>query len=78
MARIAVEQLVDGMQIDEQWVQSNLSDAALEVQRLATMLVDEKSSSSNELDIQMLQFLGGIGGQDDARRIPGSGFQKEM
>lgn len=44
MARIAAEQLVDGMDLDEEWVESNLSGAAPEVRELAAQLVAEKSS----------------------------------
>lgn len=76
MARIAVEQLVDGMKLDEQWLQSNLSDATVEVQQLATRLVDERLSSNDEFVDMEAPFLAAEGvKQEDIRWIPGSGFQ---
>lgn len=76
MARIAAEQLVDGMKLDEEWLQSNLSNATTEVQQLATMLVDERSSSNDEfLDIEAPFFAAESGDQEEIRYIPGSGFQ---
>lgn len=39
MARIAAEQLVDGMHLDEKWTRINLSDAPRQVRDLAMRLV---------------------------------------
>jgi hypothetical protein len=74
MARIAAEQLVDSMKLDEEWLQMNLGNAPAEVQQLATMLVDDRSSSNDDFpDIE--SFIGGDGKQEAVRWIPGSGFQ---
>lgn len=73
IARIAVEQLVDGMQLDEEWLQINLSGATEEVQQLATMLVDERSTSNDEFEVPY--FAADDGKRYELRWIPGSGFQ---
>ncbi|KAL2817970.1 hypothetical protein BDW59DRAFT_152297 [Aspergillus cavernicola] len=44
MARIAVEQLVDGMNLDDNWIESNLGGATLKVRELAAQLIAEKTS----------------------------------
>lgn len=73
MARIAAEQLVDSMKLDEEWLHMNMADATTEVQDLVAMLVDNRSSSGDEfLDIESLTGEGGT--REELRWIPGSGF----
>jgi hypothetical protein len=75
MARIAVEQLVDGMGLDEQWVKTNLSDAGPEVLRLAMILVSEKWLRRDDFSTNLVTCF--IANEEEAgslRRIPGSGY----
>lgn len=73
MARIAAEQLVDSIKLDEEWLHMNMADATTEVQDLVAMLVDNRSSSGDEfLDIESLTGAGGT--REELRWIPGSGF----
>ncbi|KAJ5951082.1 uncharacterized protein N7479_009495 [Penicillium vulpinum] len=75
MARIAAEQLVGGMKLDEAWIQLNLSKAPPKVQYLASVLVDERFSSVDELwDLQMSSFAESDR-EEELQCIPGSGFQ---
>ncbi|KAJ5828173.1 uncharacterized protein N7525_006426 [Penicillium rubens] len=75
MARIAVEQLVDGMNLDDDWIESNLGGATIKVRNLAAQLVLEKGFRHEE-DMA----LGAMHSDFDAIRmqdlssIPGSGF----
>jgi hypothetical protein len=58
MVRIAVEQLVDGMDLDEPWVKANLNNTRPEVLQLTMILVSEKSSSCDEfLDSPVTCFI---------------------
>ncbi|KGO68291.1 hypothetical protein PITC_066580 [Penicillium italicum] len=75
MARIAAEQLVGGMKLDEAWIQLNLSKAPPKVQYLASVLVDERVSSVDEFwDAQMSLFMASDR-EEELQCIPGSGFQ---
>ncbi|KAJ5164776.1 uncharacterized protein N7500_006606 [Penicillium coprophilum] len=75
MARIAAEQLVGGMKLDEAWIQLNLSEASPKVQYLASMLVDERFSSADEFwDLQTSPFAASDR-EEELQCIPGSGFQ---
>ncbi|KIX01179.1 uncharacterized protein Z518_08904 [Rhinocladiella mackenziei CBS 650.93] len=66
MARIAVEQLVDGMDLNDDWIESNLGGATLKVRELAAQLVAEKTSRYDE---NM-----GPKAMKDLSSIPESGF----
>ena len=48
MARIAVEQLVDGMNFNDDWIESNLGGATIKVRNLAAQLVLEKGPRHEE------------------------------
>lgn len=75
MARIAAEQLVGGMKLDDAWIQLNLSKAPSKVQYLASVLVDERISSVDEFwDVQTSPF-GASDQEEELQYIPGSGFQ---
>lgn len=75
MARIAVEQLVDGMDLDEDWIERNLGGTTTNVRDLAAQLVAEKGSRHEE-DISLEATHSDLGdiGMKDIRSIPGSGF----
>ncbi|KAL4918675.1 hypothetical protein BDW62DRAFT_210294 [Aspergillus aurantiobrunneus] len=76
MARIAVEQLVDGMNLDGDWIESNLGGATLEVRELAAQLVAEKTSRyDGNMDLEPMSSGLGDARMQDLRLIPGSGFQ---
>ncbi|KAL4950222.1 hypothetical protein BDW69DRAFT_172640 [Aspergillus filifer] len=75
MARIAVEQLVDGMDLDFDWVKTNLEGETPRVRELANQLVAEKASRYNE----HISVEGPFPGLDDLIMedlitAPGSGF----
>lgn len=75
MARIAVEQLVDGMDLDEQWVEINLSSAEPKVRRLVMILISEKSSRYDEFSDNLVTCF--IADEEEGERlrwIPGSGY----
>lgn len=76
MARIAVEQLVDAMDLDETWVQMNLSAATSDVRELAAQLVAEKSSRCDDgylILAEMCSDFDAVQGEK-LRLIPGSGY----
>ncbi|KAE8356061.1 hypothetical protein BDV28DRAFT_145560 [Aspergillus coremiiformis] len=74
MARISAEQLVDGMDLDEEWIRINLSGAPLKVRELATTLVAEKSSRIDaSLDLIMPRSAL-ESSMEGLRLIPGSGY----
>ncbi|KAJ5342829.1 hypothetical protein N7541_011953 [Penicillium brevicompactum] len=75
MARIAVEQLVDGMDLDDEWIKRNLDDTKTKVRDLATQLVTEKVSRREDdpvLGATNSDFV--TARTQDVRSIPGSGF----
>jgi hypothetical protein len=75
MARIAVEQLVDGMDLDEQWVKTNLNNTRPEVLRLSMILVSEKSSRCDEfVNSPVTCFIANKEEVESLQRIPGSGY----
>ncbi|KAL4945755.1 hypothetical protein BDV06DRAFT_184096 [Aspergillus oleicola] len=75
MARIAVEQLVDGMDLDDSWVQTNLIGEMPRVQELASQLVAEKAFRCNEELIVEVPYPGlGDAMMEDLTIVPGSGF----
>lgn len=75
MARIAVEQLVDGMDLDNDWIKSNLGGAALKVRELAAQLVAEKTSRYDEnMGLEAMSSALGAARMQDLSSIPGSGF----
>ncbi|RWQ97930.1 hypothetical protein C8Q69DRAFT_457207 [Paecilomyces variotii] len=77
MARIAAEQLVDGMRLDEEWAQINLSEASPEVRKLATMLISQRSSRDDEyFGSEELHAAAGFTKVVDLRLIPGSGYSQ--
>lgn len=75
MARIAVEQLVDGMNLDGGWTEMNLGDTTPKVRELAAQLVAEKTSRYSE-DTYLAAMSAGLGvaKMPDLSSIPGSGF----
>ncbi|KZF23720.1 hypothetical protein L228DRAFT_122819 [Xylona heveae TC161] len=76
MARIAAEQLLDGMDLDEEWVKANIISAQPQVLELAMTLICEKSSCNDEfLDHDVTCFVADKEEAERLRRIPGSGFQ---
>lgn len=75
MARIAVEQLVDGMDLDDDWIESNLGGATFKVRELAAQLVAEKTSRYDEnMDLEVMHFESRLSRKQDLSLIPGSGF----
>jgi hypothetical protein len=75
MARIAVEQLVDGMDLDEQWIKTNLNNTRPEILRLAMKLVSEKMLRCDEfLDDPVTCFIADKEEGKSLRQIPGSGY----
>lgn len=76
MARIAVEQLVDGMDLDDEWIKRNLDGTTSEVRDLATRLVTEKVSRSEDDPVLGATYSAFVTTRmQDVRSIPGSGFQ---
>lgn len=73
MARIAAEQLVNSMKLDEEWLHMNMADATTEVQNLMAMLVNERSSSGDEF-LHFDSLTGADGTREEIRWIPGSRF----
>ncbi|OJJ95466.1 hypothetical protein ASPACDRAFT_47821 [Aspergillus aculeatus ATCC 16872] len=75
MARIAAEQLVDGMNLDEEWIRTNLREAPLKARELMIMLMAEKSS---RMDNEFLDVITPDpvveNGLEGLRLIPGSGY----
>lgn len=77
MARIAVEQLVDGMDLDDEWIKRNIDGTATEVRNLNTQLVTEKIYRHEDdpvLGAMSSDFV--TARMQDVRSIPGSGFQQ--
>lgn len=74
MARIAVEQLVDGMDLCEDWIESNLGGATLKVRELAVQLVAEKTSRYENMGLEAMYSELGVARMQDLSSIPGSGF----
>ena len=75
MARIAVEQLVDGMDLDVDWVKANLEGETPRVQELANQLVAEKASRYNEdMSVEAPFPVLGDFMMEDLITAPGSGF----
>lgn len=76
MARIAAEQLVDGMHLDERWICTNLSDAPHQVRELAMRLVAKRSLWYDDgcLHLEELNTTVGRDGVGNLRLIPGSGY----
>lgn len=75
IARIAVEQLVDGMHLDDEWVYINLGDAPRQVRELAMRLVAERPSRCDEfLDLEVLGAAVDYDRISQLRMIPGSGY----
>ena len=74
MARISAEQLVDGMQLDEEWVHINLSDAPRQVRELAVRLVAERQSPYEGLDFEVPDSTVDHDRIGQLRLIPGSGY----
>ena len=73
MARISAEQLVEGMQLDDEWICINLSNAPSRLRQLATEIVAERSFPYDGfLDTGA---SGSAGETGDLRMIPGSGYQ---
>lgn len=75
MARIAVEQLMDGMDLDDDWIARNLGDTTVKVRELATQLVAEKTLRYAEnmgLEAALPEL--GVSRMQDLSSIPGSGF----
>lgn len=73
MARIAAEQLVNSMKLDEEWLHMNMADATTEVQNLMAMLVNEWSSSGDGF-LHFDSLTGADGTREEIRWIPGSRF----
>lgn len=70
MARINVEQLVDGMDLNDDWIQKHLDNAAANVKQLAAQLVAEKPSRYDEsFDLEL-----GVAGTENLGLVPGSGY----
>lgn len=75
MARIAVEQLVDGMNFNDDWIESNLGGATIKVRNLAAQLVLEKGSRHEEdMALGVMRSDFDAIRMQDLSSIPGSGF----
>jgi hypothetical protein len=72
IAMIAAEQLVDGMDLDEDWCEKHLSTASLEIQQLVARLVDEKRSRLDDFSgYTVTCFVANDADAERLRRIPG-------
>jgi hypothetical protein len=67
MAMIASEQLVDGMDLDQEWIERHLSSAGGEIFRLAERLVRRKSSRLDEFNGNAVTCF--IATRDEAERL---------
>ncbi|PYI22901.1 hypothetical protein BO86DRAFT_386586 [Aspergillus japonicus CBS 114.51] len=75
MARIAAEQLVDGMDLDEEWIRTNLREVPLKARELMIMLVAEKSSRRDDIFLDVITPGSVVeNGMEGLRLIPGSGY----
>jgi hypothetical protein len=69
---IALEQLVDGMNPDEQWVQDNLPSCDPAITRLVVGLIHEKKSRIDYFsDNKITCFIKDESEAEAVRRIPG-------
>lgn len=69
---IAVEQLVDGMNLDDDWCEKNLCNASLKVHQLATRVVAGKQSRLDDFSNNTVTcFIANAGEAERLRRIPG-------
>lgn len=70
-----MEQLVDGMDLDEEWCMSNLSGAEPEVLNLAKTLIFKKPSRIDEFSGNIVTcFVADRDEADRVRRIARAGF----
>ena len=72
VAMIAAEQLVDGMNLDQNWVTKNIASAEQDVQELARQLIHGKASRLDDLSGNTITCF--VANEDEAealRNIPG-------
>jgi hypothetical protein len=72
IAMIAVEQLVDGMDLDNAWLERNLNTATPEIRQLVSRLILEKKSRIDDFsDNSITCFIATAADADLVRQIPG-------